>query len=91
MLAAILLFSLNGVQMPTVAAQTASPPDDRDRVTCRSRHRLGSRIAVQRVCMTADEWRIYENDKEQSRRDIADRGARGCDVSQRTGTAVGQC
>ena len=93
MLAVILFVSLSGshaaIEAPTSAA---SPPEPgRQRQICRSRPILGSRIAQQRVCKTAEEWAIYDNDLEQSRRDIADRGARGCDVSQRTGTAVGQC
>ena len=78
MLGMMLWVSLAGAE---VAAQgpTAAVPDEpsRQRLICRSRPVLGSRIARQRICKTADEWRIYENDLEQSRRDIADRGARG--------------
>ena len=66
------------------AAPAVSTPEEaapsRERLTCRSRPTLGSRITRQRVCKTEEEWRIYENDMEQSRRDIADRGARGCDL-----------
>ena len=65
-------------------ASTAPTPEEaapsRERLTCRSRPILGSRISRQRVCKTEEEWRLYENDLEQSRRDIADRGARGCDL-----------
>ena len=94
MLAMILFVSLSGSQAATQArAPEASPPPppNPNRQICRSRPIVGSRIAQQRICRTAAEWAIYDNDLEQSRRDLADRGARGCDVSQRTGTAVGQC
>ena len=90
MLATFLLISMSSFQAPATTA--AEPPrPDRQALSCRSRTRVGSRIAVQRICKTEDEWRIYDADLEQSRRDIADRGTRGCDVSERTGTAVGQC
>ena len=78
----ILLFvsSLSGGAVAdTPAAETATPSPDR--IICRSRPVLGSRISRQRICKTADEWRAYENDLEQSRRDINDRGARGCGAS----------
>ena len=91
MLAMILFMSLSQAATEAPAPAVSPPESERQRRICRSRPILGSRIAQQRVCKTADEWAIYDNDLEQSRRDIADRGARGCDVSQRTGTAVGQC
>ncbi len=56
---------------------TPPPPSDQ-RLICRSRPTLGSRITRTRVCKTAEEWRIYEADMEQYRRDQADRGMRGC-------------
>jgi hypothetical protein len=63
-----------------IVEPTAETPEpSRQRLICRSRPVLGSRVMRQRTCKTAEEWRIYENDMEQSRRDIADRGARGCD------------
>lgn len=79
MLAMILLLAMSAPQAEA-AAQTATAETEpsRQRLTCRSRPVLGSRIARQRVCKTEEEWRIYENDLEQSRRDINDRGARGC-------------
>ena len=93
MLTLILFVSMSSAQAPTDVPdrQAANPPRSEQRLICRSFPRVGSRIAQQRICKTAQEWTIYENDLEQSRRDIADRGARGCDVSERTGTAVGQC
>ena len=80
MLSLILFLSLGGAQAATdtaPAGESAEEPS-RDRLICRSRPQLGSRIARQRVCKTEEEWRIYENDLEQSRRDINDRGMRGC-------------
>ena len=56
----------------------ASAEPSGQRLICRSRPVLGSRITRQRICKTADDWRIYENDLEASRRDINDRGMRGC-------------
>ena len=60
------------------APTEATPEPSRHRLICRSRPMVGSRIARQRVCKTQEEWRIYENDLEASRRDINDRGMRGC-------------
>jgi hypothetical protein len=57
---------------------TASVDSNQERLICRSRPVLGSRIARQRECKTAEQWRIYQADLEQSRRDINDRGMRGC-------------
>ena len=81
MLALMLFVSLSGGQAATAepAREAAAPAPSRQRLICRSRPMLRSRITQQRVCKTAEEWAIYETDMEQSRRDIADRGARGCD------------
>ena len=67
---------------PARAPQAASPPaaTSPQRLICRSRPLLGSRVVAQRICKTAEDWALYENDLEASRRDIADRGARGCDM-----------
>ena len=83
MLTLILFVSLSGAQAAAEAPapEASTPAPSRQRLICRSRPMLGSRIASQRVCKTAEEWAIYENDMEQSRRDIADRGARGCDMA----------
>ena len=62
-------------EAPAVAADAPKP--SRQRLICRSRPRLGTRLVAQRVCKTAEEWVIYEGDLEQSRRDINDRGMRG--------------
>jgi len=66
----------NSTPAPTATATTAAP--SRQRLICRSRPILGSRITSRRDCRTAEMWRQYENDMEQSRRDIMERGARGC-------------
>ena len=68
-------------ERPPAPAAAAPAAPTRQRLICRSRPLLGSRVVAQRVCKTAEDWAIYENDLEQSRRDIADRGARGCDQS----------
>jgi hypothetical protein len=65
-------------QAPEATAGEPAAEPSRQRLICRSRPVVGSRVVRQRTCKTAEEWRIYENDMEQSRRDIADRGARGC-------------
>jgi hypothetical protein len=87
MLALILFLSLAGAQASTASTETAAvetsdaaaaQEPSRERLICRSRPMLGSRIARQRVCKTEEDWKIYQNDLEQSRRDINDRGMRGC-------------
>ena len=80
MLALLLLMSAGATAADFSAGQTeaAPPTPSSQRLICRSRPTLGSRITRTRVCKTAEEWRIYDNDMEQNRRDIADRGARGC-------------
>jgi hypothetical protein len=83
MISAILMISLGGAfafaDTPPAGETEAEPSNQR--LICRSRPQIGSRIARTRVCKTAEEWRIYEADLEQSRRDINDRGARGCDLT----------
>ena len=66
-------------EAPEAAAPEATASPSAQRLICRSRPLLGSRVVAQRICKTAQDWVIYDNDLEQSRRDIADRGARGCD------------
>ena len=79
MLGTILFISASSLMADFKLQSSDAPPSpSRQRLICRSRPVLGSRINFQRVCRTAEEWRIYDTDMEQSRRDIADRGARGC-------------
>ncbi len=79
MLALLILMSAAGADFSAGQDEAAAPPPpSSQRLICRSRPTLGSRITRTRVCKTAEDWRIYDADMEQSRRDIADRGARGC-------------
>ncbi len=41
-----------------------------DKVSCRSSPKLGSRLSVNRTCKTAAEWRQFDQDREQLRRDL---------------------
>jgi hypothetical protein len=53
----------------------ASSMADENRVVCESpRPRTGSRLAMTKVCRTAAEWRVYETDRAQMQRDLAQRG-----------------
>jgi hypothetical protein len=80
MLSFILFLSLGGAQAAADATPTEATGEEhgRQQLICRSRPIPGSRIARQRVCKTREEWQLYEVDLEQSRRDINDRGMRGC-------------
>ncbi|MFL6732003.1 MAG: hypothetical protein ACJ8EH_13420 [Sphingomicrobium sp.] len=55
----------------TLARETGDP----DRVICEEpRTQIGSRIAQTKVCRTAEEWRIYDADRDQAKRDLLHRG-----------------
>lgn len=44
---------------------------DLDKVVCRApQPKLGSRIAQKRMCLTVAQWKIYDADREQLRRDL---------------------
>ena len=77
MLALLILMSSAAADFSAGQAEAAPPPSSQ-RLICRTRPTLGSRITRTRVCKTAEDWRIYDADMEQHRRDTADRGARGC-------------
>lgn len=83
MLAFLFALSLTGqvAPAPEPAPEAAPPHPSDERIVCRTRPRLGSRIIAQRSCRRIWEWRVYERDMEQSRRDIGDRGAAGCDAN----------
>ena len=58
-----------------MAGSGSSPPgsaaEDPDRVICRAPEAaLGSRVARRRICRTVAEWRAFEADREQRRRDL---------------------
>jgi hypothetical protein len=55
---------------PTKGEALADP----DKVTCKSATKVGSRISVNRVCKTAQEWRAFEQDRQQMGRDIRNAG-----------------
>lgn len=71
---AMLLLALQASGDPTagrgrVAAAAANP----DQVICRAAEPvLGSRVARRRVCRTRAEWRQFEADRAQLRRDLQD-------------------
>jgi len=48
--------------------------EDPNKVTCKSSPKLGSRVSVNRMCKTAAEWRLYEQDRQQLGRDIRNAG-----------------
>jgi len=51
------------------------PAEDMDQVICRAPQPvLGSRVATRRVCKTRAEWRAFEEDRAQLRRDIQNSG-----------------
>ena len=48
---------------------------DDDRVICeQARPKVGSRIAMAKVCRTAAEWRVYAGDRDQLQRDLTQMG-----------------
>ena len=55
---------------PTIGEALADPT----KVTCKSSPKVGSRIAVNRMCKTAAEWRAFEQDRQQMGRDIRNAG-----------------
>jgi len=55
----------------TLARETEDP----NRVICEEpRAQIGSRIAQTKVCRTAEEWRVYDADRDQAKRDLLHRG-----------------
>ena len=55
--------------------QLAGEIKDDNRVICEApRPRIGSRLAMTKICRTASEWKIYEADREQMHRDMLHKG-----------------
>jgi hypothetical protein len=55
--------------------QLAGEIKDDDQIICEApRPRIGSRLAMTKVCRTASEWKIYEADREQMHRDMLHKG-----------------
>ena len=51
--------------------RAAPAAEDPDRIICRAPEPvLGSRVARRRICRTLAEWRAFEEDREQMRRDL---------------------
>jgi hypothetical protein len=82
MLAIILFVSLSAAGAADASTAKVEPAaSSSKKLVCKSRPVLGSRISAMKICKTLEDWKIFENDLEASRRDINDRGARGCDMS----------
>jgi len=65
---AMLFMALGGGSEP---ARPAPAADNPDRVICRApQPMLGSRVARRRICRTVAEWRAFEEDRAQLRRDL---------------------
>ena len=71
-LAALVLAAGPAPATPAEPAQAAQPSPDR--IVCRSRPKLGSRIARERICKTEAEWEAYDQDLAQARRDAQSTG-----------------
>jgi len=66
--ALLLAMAGSGSSPPAPATSATESPDQ---VICRqSEPVLGSRVARRRICRTAAEWRAFEQDRAQMRRDL---------------------
>ena len=64
----IALFLVTAASPPTPETSATENPD---RVICRAPQPvLGSRVARRRICRTVAEWRAFEQDRAQMRRDL---------------------
>ena len=74
MLAATLALMLMASGADDNQSRSANPSraeDDPDRLICRAAEPvLGSRIARRRICRTVAQWRTFEADRAQLRRDL---------------------
>lgn len=71
---ALMLLAQAGSQAPG-SPGPARPAEDPDQVICRApQAMLGSRVAQRRTCKTRAEWRAFEEDRAQLRRDIQNSG-----------------
>ena len=72
-IAMMLLAAQSGQGSPRASPQ--APAEDMDQVICRAPQPvLGSRVATRRVCKTRAQWRVFEEDRAQLRRDIQNSG-----------------
>ena len=53
-----------------VNAEPASQSTSAEKKTCRSEPQVGSRVRKNRTCRTAAEWKQFEADRAQLRRDL---------------------
>lgn len=68
LVALFLAMAASGSSQPAPAVSAAENPD---RVICRAPEPvLGSRVARRRICRTVAEWRAFEQDRAQMRRDL---------------------
>ncbi len=71
---ALMLLAAQGGQGSGATSGSRSA-EDMDQVICRAPQPvLGSRVAQRRVCKTRAEWRAFEEDRAQLRRDIQNSG-----------------
>ena len=71
LLEVLALFFAIAVSGSTPPAPAISATEDPDRVVCRRAEPvLGSRVARRRICRTVAEWRAFEPDRAQMRRDL---------------------
>ena len=71
---ALLVLTLQaGGGQPTARAGAAPALENPDEMVCRAAEPvLGSRVARRRICRTRAQWRAFESDRAQLRRDIQD-------------------
>ena len=89
-LALMLIASSGGTETASSSPTNGSlAGEDLDRVICRRAEPvLGSRIARRRICRTVAQWRAFEEDRQQMRRDMNAgncAGARSCSENSNAG------
>jgi hypothetical protein len=73
--AAIAMLALSAQPAQASGNSNSRPAEDPDQVICRAPHViLGSRVAQRRICKTRAEWRAFEEDRAQLRRDLQNSG-----------------
>lgn len=66
-----LIAMLLALSVGSEPARPSPAAEDPDRVICRAPQPvLGSRVARRRICRTVAEWRAFEEDRAQYRRDL---------------------
>ena len=68
---ATILLMIQAAASPPPQGRIAAATENPDEVICRAPEpRLGSRVARRRICRTRAEWRAFEADRAQYRRDL---------------------